>query len=61
MIFRDSFLGGVYIVHGVCIDHTVCIAGDLELSWYSAVLIGWRQAPDLFAIFEAYFCLFTKC
>lgn len=51
----------VCIVHCVCTGHGVCIVGDLELSYYSAILIGLRQAPDLYAIFSAYFCLLTKC
>lgn len=46
------------IVHGVYIVPGLYIVEDLELS---AVLIGLRQAPDLYAIFSAYFCLFTKC
>lgn len=46
------------IVHGVYIVPSVDIVEELELS---EVLIGSRQAPDLYAIFSAYFCLFTKC
>lgn len=51
----------VWISHSVWIVHGVYIVVDLELCWYSGVLTGSRQAPDLYAIFSAYFYLFTKC
>lgn len=47
----------------VCEVYMVCvyIVGDLELSWYSRVLTGLRQAVDLYVIVLAYFYLFSKC